>query len=231
MYDADGQVITNQHVVEGASSVRVMLQDGNSYPATVVGADPSTDLAVIKVDAPAELLVPLELGDSDALEVGDGVVAIGSPFGLEGSVTSGIVSALHREMRSPNGFSIDDSIQTDAAINHGNSGGPLLDLRARSSASTLRSRATPAATRVSASRSPPTVSSIASQLISSGKVEHAFLGVTLQQIPPTSPTRWTAPRARGRRFARHPGRTSRPQGRHGSEDRGRRPVPDRWRQS
>jgi S1-C subfamily serine protease len=184
VYDAEGHVITNQHVVEGASSVRVMLQDGKSYPATVVGADPSTDLAVIKVDAPADLLVPLELGDSDALEVGDGVVAIGSPFGLEGSVTSGIVSALHREMRSPNGFSINDSIQTDAAINHGNSGGPLLDLVGKvvgvnaqiesdSGGNDGVGFAIPAAT----------VSTIASQLIESGSVEHAYLGVTLQEIP------------------------------------------------
>ena len=184
VYDAEGHVITNQHVVEGASSVRVRLEDGESYPATVVGADPSTDLAVIKVDAPSDRLVPLELGDSDALEVGAGVVAIGSPFGLEGSVTSGIVSALHREMRSPNGFSINDSIQTDAAINHGNSGGPLLDLEGKvvgvnaqiesdSGGNDGVGFAIPAAT----------VATIATQLIENGSVEHAYLGVTLQEIP------------------------------------------------
>ena len=98
-----------------------------SHKATVVGSDPSTDLAVIKVDAPQSILSPLAVGDSAKVLVGDGVVAIGSPFGLEETVTSGIVSALHRQMQAPNGFTINDSIQTDAAINHGNSGGPLLN--------------------------------------------------------------------------------------------------------
>src|SRR5207302_1379832 len=98
---------------------------------TVRDSHSSTDRAVIKVDAPRSLLQPIALGDSSTLQVGDGVVAIGSPFGLQESVTSGIVSALHRQMTSPSGFAIDDSIQTDAAINHGNSGGPLLDTQGR----------------------------------------------------------------------------------------------------
>ena len=128
VYDTQGHVVTNQHVVDGAQSVSVKFANGRTYSAKVVGADPSTDLAVIDVDAPASALKPLELGDSSAVEVGDGVIAIGSPFGLDQTVTTGIVSALHRQITSPNNFSIDDAIQTDAAINHGNSGGPLLDM-------------------------------------------------------------------------------------------------------
>ena len=94
VFDAEGHVVTNHHVVDGAESVSVRFWDGSTYDATVVGTDPSTDLAVIKVDAPADVLVPLALGDSDSLSVGESVVALGSPFGLEGTLTSGIVSAL-----------------------------------------------------------------------------------------------------------------------------------------
>ncbi len=114
-------------MVDGASEISIRFWDGSSYPAEIVGTDASTDLAVLTVDAPEAKLHPLTLGSSSSLAVGDGVVAVGSPFGLEGTVTSGIVSALHRQIEAPNGFSIDDAIQTDAAINHGNSGGPLLD--------------------------------------------------------------------------------------------------------
>ena len=110
---------------------RSRFWNGDYYKATVVGSDPSTDLAVIKVDAPESILRPLTVGDSAKVLVGDGVVAIGSPFGLEETVTSGIVSALHRQMQAPNNFTINDWIQTDAAINHGNSGGPLLTPWAR----------------------------------------------------------------------------------------------------
>ena len=106
VYDADGHVVTNYHVVEGATSVTVMFADGSTYDATIVGSDPSTDLAVLKVDAPAEKLHPLALADSDSVAVGDGVVAIGSPFGLEETVTSGIVSALDRTIDSTTGYSI-----------------------------------------------------------------------------------------------------------------------------
>jgi S1-C subfamily serine protease len=129
VYDSSGDVVTNEHVVDAATSVRVKFWNGATYSAKVVGSDPSTDLAVVHVDAPRSLLHPLTVGDSSNLQVGQGVVAIGSPFGLEETVTTGIVSALHRQIQSPNGFAIDDAIQTDAAINHGNSGGPLLNLR------------------------------------------------------------------------------------------------------
>src|SRR6185436_10404876 len=116
------------HVVENSSSVQVRFPSGQTYDATVVGVDASTDLAVIDVDAPSSAFHPLTLADSSALSVGEEVVAIGSPFGLENTVTSGIVSALDRSMQAPNGYTINGAVQTDAAINHGNSGGPLLGL-------------------------------------------------------------------------------------------------------
>ena len=127
VYDANGDIVTNAHVAAGAKSISVQFWNGKTYHATLVGADPSTDIAVVHVSAPDSQLFPLTVGDSSKLEVGDGVVAIGSPFGLSETVTSGIVSALHRSIEGLTHFTIPDSIQTDAAINHGNSGGPLLD--------------------------------------------------------------------------------------------------------
>jgi putative serine protease PepD len=181
VYDEEGHVITNHHVVEGADSVEVVFRNGKSYDASVVGTDPSTDLAVLKVDAPDSMVTPLQLGDSDQVKVGDSVVAIGSPFGLEQTVTTGIVSALHREMESQSGFTIDDSIQTDAAINHGNSGGPLLDARGRVIGVNSQIRSDSGGNDGIGFAIPSnTVKSIASQLISDGKAEHAFLGIQLR---------------------------------------------------
>jgi putative serine protease PepD len=127
VYDSKGDIVTNEHVVSGATSITVTLWNGKSFKAHLVGSDSSTDLAVVRISAPSSLLTPLAVGNSDAVSVGDPVVAIGSPFGLPETVTSGIVSALHRTIDSPNNFTISDSIQTDAPINHGNSGGPLLN--------------------------------------------------------------------------------------------------------
>ena len=183
VFDAQGHVVTNHHVVDGAQSVSVRFWDGSTYDATVVGTDPSTDLAVIKVDAPADVLAPLALGDSGSLSVGESVVALGSPFGLEGTLTSGIVSALNREMTSPNNFTISNSIQTDAAINHGNSGGPLLNaagevvgvntqIKSESGGSDGIGFAIPSST----------VSSIVPQIIAGGSVEHAYLGVGVASL-------------------------------------------------
>ncbi len=181
VYDGDGHIVTNAHVVEGASSVSVKFWNGKSYPAQVVGTDASTDLAVLKVNAPVSELFPLSLGDSTKLVVGDPVVAIGSPFGLEGTVTSGIVSALHREMTSPNQFAIDNSIQTDAAINHGNSGGPLLNSQGKVVGITSQIESNSGGNEgVGFAIPSSTVGSIAAQLISSGKAQHAFLGVVLR---------------------------------------------------
>jgi putative serine protease PepD len=181
VYDKDGHVITNQHVVDGAESVSIRFWNGKTYDAEVVGTDPSTDLAVLKVDAPASVLVPLSLADSDQVQVGDSVVAIGSPFGLDQTVTTGIVSALHREMQSQSGFTIDDSIQTDAAINHGNSGGPLLDARGRViGVNSQISSESGGNDGVGFAIPSNTIKSIVSQLIADGKAEHAFLGIELR---------------------------------------------------
>src|SRR5919198_1434596 len=181
VYDTGGHVITNQHVVDGATSVRVTFWNGKTYTARVVGTDPSTDLAVLDVDAPSSVLFPLTLGDSSKVQVGDNVVAIGAPFGLAETVTAGIVSALHRQMTSPNQFSIDDSIQTDAAINHGNSGGPLLDSQGHVIGVNSQIESDSGGSDGVGFAIPSnTVRSIATQLISNGSVQHAYLGVAVQ---------------------------------------------------
>jgi putative serine protease PepD len=184
VYDRQGHIVTNEHVVDGASSISVRFWNGVTREAEVVGTDPSTDLAVIKVGAPSSLLAPLALGDSDALAVGDGVVAIGSPFGLEQTVTAGIVSALHRQMTSPNGFAIDDSIQTDAAINHGNSGGPLLNSRGQVIGVNAQIESSSGGNEGVGFAVPSnTARTVVSQILASGKAVHAYLGVAVETIP------------------------------------------------
>jgi putative serine protease PepD len=181
VYDAEGHIVTNQHVVDGAQSISVKFWNGKTYDATVVGTDASTDLAVLKVDAPPSVLEPLSMGDSNDLDVGDTVVAIGSPFGLEQTVTAGIVSALHRQMTSPNNFTIDDSIQTDAAINHGNSGGPLLNAQGNVVGVNAQIASDSGGNEGVGFAIPSnTAKSIVSQLLDTGTVEHAFLGIGLQ---------------------------------------------------
>ncbi len=183
VFDKEGHVVTNHHVVDGATTARVAFSNGDTYDATVVGTDPSTDLAVLKVDAPASVLTPLELGDSSQLAVGDGVIAIGSPFGLEETVTAGIVSALKRQMEAPNGFTINDSIQTDAAINHGNSGGPLLDLRGHVVGVNAQiSSESGGNDGVGFAIPSNTVETIVTQILTSGDVEHAYLGVGVATV-------------------------------------------------
>lgn len=178
VYDTDGHVITNNHVVSGATSISVTFQDGTKYKATVVGTDPSTDLAVLKVDAPAGKLHPLTLGDSSRLQVGDGVVAIGSPFGLDETVTSGIVSALNRSISSSNSFTIAGAIQTDAAINHGNSGGPLLNMSGQVvGVNTQIESESGGNDGVGFAVPSNTIETVASQIVGGKKVEHAYLGV------------------------------------------------------
>jgi putative serine protease PepD len=184
VYDEEGHIVTNQHVVDGASSVSVRLWNDRTYDAEVVGSDRSTDLAVLDVDAPASVLEPIALGDSSDVEIGDGVVAIGSPFGLEQTVTSGIVSALHRTVTAPNDFSINDTIQTDAAINHGNSGGPLLNAQGRVIGVNAQIESESGGNDGVGFAIPSnTVRSIVSQLVETGEVEHAYLGVGVQEIP------------------------------------------------
>ena len=179
VYDAKGDIVTNQHVVDGASSVKVKFSDGSTYAATVVGADTATDIAVLHVNAPSSKLRPLTLADSSKVQVGDGVVAIGNPFGLDGTVTSGIISAVGREISSPDDTPIEGAIQTDAAINHGNSGGPLLDLRGEVIGITSQIQSEGGGNDGVGFAVPSnTVKSIAAQLISNGKAQHALLGVT-----------------------------------------------------
>ena len=201
--DSDGHIVTNDHVVEGAETVSVRFWNGDSYEANVVGTDASTDLAVIKVDAPDSVLHPLTVGDSSDLQVGNTVFALGSPFGLEDSFTSGIVSALHRQIEAPNNFTINDSIQTDAAINHGNSGGPLLN----SSGEVVGVNAqiagnTGANVGIGFAIPSNTVKKIAAQLVDTGEVEHAYLGVRSRMSLltwPMSSAWWRASRSRSSR--------------------------------
>jgi len=180
VYDSSGHVITNAHVVDGAESAKVRFADGKTYDATVVGVDASTDLAVLKVEAPSSALHPLELADSSQAAVGDVVVAIGSPFGLENSVTTGIVSALGRSMKAPNGYTITGSIQTDAAINHGNSGGPLLDLDGKVVGVNAQIESESGGNDgVGFAIPSSTVRSIVTQILEDGSVQHAYLGVSV----------------------------------------------------
>lgn len=131
VYDTKGHIVTNNHVVEDGGSITVTFADGTEERAELIGRDPDSDLAIIKVDVPASELTPIDLADSEALQVGQIVIAIGNPYGLKGTMTTGIVSGLGRLLPVDSGFSIPDIIQTDAAINPGNSGGPLLDINGR----------------------------------------------------------------------------------------------------
>jgi putative serine protease PepD len=184
VYDSQGDIVTDQHVVSGASSISVKFANGATYKATAVGTDASSDLAVIKVNAPSSLLHPLALADSSTVSVGDDVVAIGSPFGLAGTITSGIVSSLHRDITAPNNFTITDTIQTDAAINHGNSGGVLLNMAGDVIGVTAQIDSESGGNDGVGFAIPSnTVRSVVSQLIAGGSVQRAYLGVRIQTVP------------------------------------------------
>jgi len=180
--DEQGHVLTNDHVVEGADRIRVTLgASDTAHSAEVVGTDPATDLAVLEVEATPAQLHPLKLGSSDAMEVGDPVVAIGNPFGLDRTVTSGIVSALQRQIQAPNGFSISNVIQTDAAINPGNSGGPLINSEGEVIGINSQIQTGGSGNgNVGIGFAIPidTVRAEIDQLISDGQVEHAYLGIS-----------------------------------------------------
>jgi S1-C subfamily serine protease len=181
--DKDGYIVTNYHVIEDASEVEVNFSSDDRVPAKIVGSDPSTDLAVLKIDAQASALTPLPLGNSDAVHVGDAVVAIGNPFGLERSVTAGIVSALQRDITAPNGYTIDKVIQTDAPINRGNSGGPLLNARGEViGVNSQIESVTGGNVGIGFAVPVNTVKEVVSQIKQTGKVEHAYLGVQMQAI-------------------------------------------------
>ena len=182
--DTAGHIVTNEHVVQGASSITVTFDDQSTYRATLVGSDASTDLAVLKVNAPASLLHPLSFGDSKAVQVGDGVVAIGDPFQLTDTVTSGIVSAVGREITSPNSTPIENAIQTDAAINHGNSGGPLFNLDGKVIGVNSQIQSDGGGNEGIGFAIPSaTVQRVTSELISVGTVKHALLGIDARTIP------------------------------------------------
>ena len=179
VYDDDRHVVTNEHVVSGADSVTVVFQDGTEAPARVVGTDRSTDVAVLELEEEHES-TPLPLGSTSSLELGDTVIAIGSPLGLQGTVTAGIVSGLGRDIRAPNAFTIDGAVQTDAALNHGNSGGPLLDANGRVVGMNGQiASETGANTGIGYAIPVETVKRITDQLIADGKVEHPYLGVQI----------------------------------------------------
>ncbi len=177
LYDAEGHIVTNYHVIQDAESVSVSLADGRVFPAEIVGADPSNDLAVLYIEAD-DLPQPIPLGDSDNLRVGQFVVAIGNPFGQEGTLTLGVISALGRIIESPDGRFIGEAIQTDAPINPGNSGGPLLDLRGHvigvNSQIISPSRASAG---IGFAVSAETVRRVVPQLITQGYYSHPWMGI------------------------------------------------------
>jgi S1-C subfamily serine protease len=183
--DKAGHIVTNYHVVQGASRVEVSFSNNERLPATIVGRDPSTDVAVLDVKAHSRALTPLALGNSDLVQVGDAVVAIGNPLGEDRSITSGIVSALQRQIVAPNGAPIDHVIQTDAALNHGNSGGPLLNSRGEVigvNSQIQTANGSDGNIGIGFAIPVDTVKNVAAQLISNGVVTHAFLGVDARAI-------------------------------------------------
>jgi len=186
VYDIFGHTITNAHVIENATKVTVTFLDGNQYNAEIIGADKFTDIAVIKVNEKPRLLHPLDIGDSSVLLVGEQVAAIGNPFGLSGSMTSGIVSQLGRLLFSQdNGFSIPDVIQTDAAINPGNSGGPLLNMKGEViGINTAIRSSTGEFTGVGFAVPSNTIKKIVPSLIEEGKYHHPWMGITGIDIDP-----------------------------------------------
>ena len=183
--DSKGDIVTNAHVVAGARSINVTTDDGHSYTATLVGSDPSSDVAVIHINAAASALHPLTFADSSKVQVGDEVVAIGDPFGLTDTATAGIVSALNRQITSPNNTPIMNAIQTDAAINHGNSGGPLLNADGQVVGITSQIYAdsnTSGNVGIGFVVPSNTVRSVMSQLLATGKVTRPFVGVYMADV-------------------------------------------------
>jgi putative serine protease PepD len=178
--DSSGDIVTNQHVVNGAKAITVTFQDGKTAKATVVGTDPSTDVAVIKVNVAASDLHPLTFASSSGVQVGQPVAAIGSPFGLPETLTSGIVSSLNRTISAPNNFSISGAIQTDAPINHGNSGGPLLNSSGQVIGVNAQIESDSGGNDgVGFAIPSDAVKSVADTIIAGGKVQHAYLGITI----------------------------------------------------
>lgn len=185
VFDKQGHIITNAHVVKNVKKVVVTFLDGRSYNADIVGFDEYTDIGVIKVNADLSLLQPLPLGDSANLKVGEPIAAIGNPFGLSGSMTSGIISQLGRLLPSGAGYSIPDVIQTDAAINPGNSGGPLLNMRGEIvGINTAIQSTTGEFTGVGFAVPSQTLAKIVPKIIENGKYQHPWIGIAGRDIDP-----------------------------------------------
>jgi S1-C subfamily serine protease len=185
--DTGGHVVTNYHVVLGADEIRVSFSNRDTVKAELVGIDPSTDLAVLRVDVNSAALTPLPLGNSDLVEVGDPVVAIGNPFGLDRTATAGIVSGVQRFITAPNAFKIDHVIQTDAPINKGNSGGPLLNDRGQVIGVNTQIETGGVSTgNVGIGFSVPsnTVKNVVAQIRRTGRVEHPHLGIKGRSVTP-----------------------------------------------
>jgi S1-C subfamily serine protease len=195
-----GYIATNAHVIDGARNVQVSFGKGSPTSARIVGRDPSTDLAVIKVDPSKVKLTPVPLGESDNLQVGDPVVAIGNPLGYDDTVTTGVVSALQRTIKSPSSFTIDHAIQTDAAINPGNSGGPLLDANGRVvgiNSQIATSGGSKGSVGIGFAIPVDLAKQVFPALIRSGHVEHAYIGVTTSAVPPSLVKQLKLPQSSG----------------------------------
>jgi S1-C subfamily serine protease len=201
VFDKVGHIITNYHVVQGASRVQVSFSSQDQLAARVIGTDPSTDTAVLKVDAHSRALTPLPLGNSDSVSVGDPVYAIGNPFGFTRTLTTGVVSAVQRTIEAPNTLSIDHAIQTDAAINHGNSGGPLIDAAGRviGVTSQISTGNTGLQGNIGIGFAIPinTVRGVVAQLIKTGKVAHVFIGISTTPVTRQLATLFKLPVDRG----------------------------------
>ncbi|HZU87048.1 MAG TPA: trypsin-like peptidase domain-containing protein [Anaerolineaceae bacterium] len=179
VYDQNGYIVTNNHVVENAERIIVTFYDGSEAEASLVGTDPGSDLAVIKVDVDPSMLTPVVLGDADTLKVGQSVVAIGNPFGLQNSMSTGIVSGLGRMLATSGSYSIPDMIQTDTAINPGNSGGPLLNLQGQViGVNTAIESQVRQSSGVGYAVPVSLIKLAVPEMIANGKVEHAWLGIS-----------------------------------------------------